>query len=76
MPESAAPTASPSQLFFATAVEPRPGILRGSLSLIPLSLPIFLSRFTFEKIALSLSASIPIAPITVPKMLKCEKSIG
>ena len=69
-PEIAAPIARPSQLFFATFVDPRPGIIHGTRSLIFLSLPIRLSMFTFGNIALSLSASIPLAPTAVPIILK------
>ena len=70
IPDRAAPIASPSQLFLAILVEPNPGITTGNLTLIPLFAPIFCSKFTFGKIALSGSASIPMAPTAVPIILK------
>ncbi len=70
MPDSAAPIASPSQLFLATEVDPKPGMTTGNLTFIPLSCPICLSSFALGKMALSGSGSTPCAPTHVPIMVK------
>ena len=72
VPASAEPMARPSQLFFATSVEPMPGMIHGRRNLTPSSAPKRTSRSTAGKTALSESASIPSAPTTPPRMVRSE----
>ncbi len=58
-PLMAAPMAIPAQLFLATLVEPMPGTMKGSLSLMSLARPMAVSVETFSNVALSESASQP-----------------
>jgi hypothetical protein len=73
-PLMAAPMAMPAQLFLATLVEPMPGTMKGTLSLISLLRPIVVSVETFSKVALSESASQPKAPAAVPMIEKWDRS--
>jgi len=72
VPARADPIASPSQLFLAMFVDPMPEMIQGRRNLMPWSRPMRTSRSTAGKIALSLSASMPWAPVAVPMMLKWE----
>ena len=75
-PEMAAPPPRPAQFCLATLVEPMPAMTKGTLSLMSLLRPILVSTETFSKVALSLSAGTPQAPLAVPMMLKWDRSTG
>jgi len=73
-PAMAAPPARPAQFCLAILVEPMPEMMKGTFILMSFWRPSRVATVTFSKVALSLSAGAPQAPLAVPMMLKWDRS--